>query len=471
MNEDIRSRFRTLEINPAYQYALLAAVTLLAAVLRFYKLGEWSFWYDEMYTLRDVRNFFDLGLMDQQLSRALIYLLVSFFGESEWVARLVPALIGIATIPILYFPVRQMFGPLVALFSGLFLAVSPWHLYWSQNARFYTALLLFYSLALVTFYFAIEKDKPWYLVLFMVFLGLAVQERLFALFLVPVVAGYLLLLKLLPFEKPAGFNLRNILILVIPGLIGALVIGWEFLTETSSYVQTFSWVNNSPFWVLSGVVYYVGIPIMIMGALGAIYLLSKKDRAALLLSLAAVFPLLAIAALAFFQYTANRYAFVALTSWIILASFAVRELLDLAPQRARILALGALLLLFLEPLSEDVLYYQYQNGNRDNWKAALAFVGRHKEPGDIVVVTNTLLGDYYLHGPTVNLRGIDLDSLPQNGDRVWFVEDMNVGEKSPGDLRWIQENATMLANFDVHVRARNFKMRIYIYDPTVVSRK
>ena len=37
--------------SPAGQYAALALLTVLAAGLRFYKLGEWSFWIDEIFTL------------------------------------------------------------------------------------------------------------------------------------------------------------------------------------------------------------------------------------------------------------------------------------------------------------------------------------------------------------------------------------------------------------------------------------
>jgi hypothetical protein len=32
----------------------------MAFALRFYKLGEWSFWGDEMFTLRDSQAVFDL---------------------------------------------------------------------------------------------------------------------------------------------------------------------------------------------------------------------------------------------------------------------------------------------------------------------------------------------------------------------------------------------------------------------------
>lgn len=446
------------------QYVLLAIITLLAFALRFYKLGDWSFWYDESYTLRDVRRLFELGLLDQQVSRTLIYLVVNTLGTSEFTARLAPALIGVLSIPILFFPIRQMLGPGVALLASLFLAINPWHLYWSQNARFYTALLLFYTLALLVFYFGIEKDKPWYMVLTLVLLGLAVQERLFAVFLVPVIAAYLLILRFLPFEKPAGLRWRNILILLIPSLLIGVLYSLEFIQDPQKWLRGFSWVNNNPFWILSGVVFYVGLPFMCMGAVAAIFMLVNKNRAALLLALAAVFPLAALMALSLFQYTANRYAFVSLTSWLILAALGVWLLFTQSKGLGWVLAVGALLILTLEPISEAYLYYRYQNGNRDDWKAAFTLINRLKEPGDQVVVTNTQLGDFYIGEPTQNYIRFDTENLPEDGGRIWFVEDNNLGEKIVDKLRWVETNSEMIANFDVHVRARNFKMRVYLLD-------
>ena len=40
-----------LSARPWFNYGLLLLITLLAAALRFYKLGEWSFWIDEIYTI------------------------------------------------------------------------------------------------------------------------------------------------------------------------------------------------------------------------------------------------------------------------------------------------------------------------------------------------------------------------------------------------------------------------------------
>lgn len=447
-----------------YQYFVLALIFLLAAAIRFHNLGEWSFWYDEIFTLRDINDLKPSAILLERPSLLLTAIPVNIFGASEWSARLVPALIGILTIVLLYFPIRSIFNPGVAMLSVLLLAVSPWHLYWSQNARFYTSMLLFYTLAMFAFYWGIEKDRPWYLVLFMVFLGLAVRERLVALFLLPVVAAYLFLVKVLPFPKPPGLRLRNLLIISLPGLLMAFVLLGNYVLDPSRFQLKLQWANNSPFWIVSGVFYYVGLPVICLGIAGGLVLLLKKERAGLLLGLACLVPLAALVVLSLIQYTANRYAFVTLPAWIVLAGVALRELFLEPRGRIRVIAAGIFLLALLEPLSEDFLYFQYQHGNRDNWKAAFNYIKANKEPGDIVVVSNHLLGNFYMQEQTININRLDLKSLDPDIRRIWFVEDMNVGNKTPDALRWIQKNGSLMANYDVQLRARNFKMRIYIYD-------
>ena len=107
-----------------------------------------------------------------------------------------------------------------------------------------------------------------------------------------------------------------------------------------------------------------------------------------------------------------------------------------------------------------------QDGNRDNWKGAFELVSALKEPGDIVVVTEQRIGDYYLEGDlTNNFNYLDYDTLAESNQRYWFIEDNNLGEKEPEILEWVKDNSELISNKDVAVRAREFKMRIYLYDP------
>lgn len=458
-------------ITPIYQYVLLALIVMLAIALRFFKLGDWSFWGDEMIFVRRSMSIFDKFSVQLSISRIGANVALNLFGTSEWSARLVPAMVGILSVPILYFPIRKIFGPFVALLASLLLAISQWHIYWSQNARFYTSLLLLFSLALFFFYFGLEEDRPWYLILSLLLLALAFSERLVAGFFMPIAIGYVVLLKVLPFKEPAGLRPRNLLIFFGPAVAGGVYLAVTYLPtvapwQASNWISSFGFVNNNPFWIFGGVVFYLGVPLVCMSVLGAIYLLWRRNRAALLLSLAAVVPLLAIMVISLVQYAANRYVFVSLIAIIVLASAAVIELLRQMPQGGKILAVGILLVLFLAPMADNALYYRFQNGNRDNWKDAFALIQARKEAGDRVVTTHRVLADYYLQERTYPMKNLDIASTAEISQTVWFVIDLTAPDKAPDATRWIEQNAQPIANLDVTVSARTFPMRIYMHDPS-----
>lgn len=446
------------------ELGLLAGITLLAALLRFYKLGEWSFWGDEAFTLSGKEDGFNYSIFRRSLAVDLIRLSTQYFGLSEWSARLAPALIGILTVVVLYLLVRNLFGHRTALIASALLALSPWHLYWSQNARFYSLLLLFYTLGLLAFYKGFEEDRPWWVLASLVLFGLAARERLIALFFAPVVVGYLALVWLLPFEKPRGLLLRNLLVFFGPAALVGAAFALPYLRDIGGWLTGFGRVNNDPLWLAAGLVYYVGVPTVAAAAFGAFYLLANKNRAGLFFGLSAALPVLAVMALSIFQYTANRYFFITLTSWIILAALALHELFIYLRGRPQILAFGVLAILLGASLGEDLMYFRYQNGNRDNWKAALQYVQQHRKPNDIIISPNPDVSNLYLDEKAFPLLDWDPASLDSPG-RAWILEDMVVQEMLPDKLAWLRENAREVADFDVHVQARNFKMRVYLYTP------
>ena len=143
----------------AERYAA-AGIVLLAAALRFIHLGEWSFWADEIYTLRDAAQF-PKPLRLNPLPYAAVSLCLKLFGTSEWSARLAPALIGTASVPLTLALGRRLLGMRVGLIASALAAVSPWHLYWSQNARHYAFAFFFALLAAWAFYAAFEKGGIW----------------------------------------------------------------------------------------------------------------------------------------------------------------------------------------------------------------------------------------------------------------------------------------------------------------------
>jgi len=475
----ISARLSQLEANPIVQYGLLVAITLLAAVLRFYKLGEWSFWIDEIFTVNRAQiHYGTLELIVRNATPVKNWVPISVIstagalkvlGTSEWSARLVPAVIGIISVPALYFPIKRLFNTRIALVAALLLAVSTWHIFWSQNARFYTSLMLLYSLALFAFFWGLERDRPAYLVIGMLLFYLAVSERLFGLFLVFVLLCYLVLLKLLPFGEPPGFRLRNLLILSIPGLAAAVFEGYSLVTTGSSRILGDVWWfllyrTDDPLRMLTFIAFNIGIPLMCFAFFGGLYLLLQRSRAGLLMFIAAVIPVVLILLLNPFIFTKDRYVFVILPSWIILGAVAVAGILDQAKSYGKLLAVGVLVLLLADAAGDNLLYYQINNGNRRDWKGAFALIQERSTEDDIVVLWWPELGNYYLDQEMISWQEIDPDTVAQSGHRYWFVIDSETAFGNREMKLWVEQNAELI-DLRYLRTPDDFSLYIYFYDP------
>jgi mannosyltransferase len=464
----VELKLSRLQSNRKYQWVAITAVTLLAAALRFYKLGQWSFWGDEYITVGSALDVFGGGFSRLTPSLLTTHLNFRLFGVNEWTARLTAALAGVVSIPVLYGLVKRQYHAHLALITSLLLAVSSWHLYWSQNARFYTTLLIFYTLALFFFYWAIEEDRPLFMILSLVFFGFAAFERLIAAFFIPIVLGYLIFLKIGWFGRPRGLRWRNLAIYLVPGmvLLILMVTTNHAFKSLDSAVFRFGFVNNNPVWIMSGIAFYMGIPLLIMATAGAVILLLRRNRFGLFLTLGFVVPLFSIVITSLFTYSANRYIFPALTSVIVLAGVAIYELWRQTQGSGKLLSFGVLLIMLIAPMADNLLYFVYQNGNRDNWKAALEFVACEMDNEDQVVVVNVQLAEYYLKRRAIDMHFLEkegLTAVTENRGSTWFILDLTTPYKTPKISSWVRENARFIQDFDVVVSARKFPMEIYKY--------
>lgn len=449
-----------------WEMAGVLAITLLAGVLRFHRLGDWSFWGDETYTLRNAIDLANLNA-NYPLWYLISHVSVSSLGVSEWSARLPAAIVGVLTIPLVFGLLRQMCSSVAAMIAVALLAVSPWHLYWSQNARFYILLSLLTSLALLMFYWSIERDRPAYLVTSLALFGLAILTHPTALLSLGAAAAYLVVLSAQKALRPVGFNRRNILIIVSAATLPTLFLGLRVAPRWQSWLQFLEWDNSNPLWLASVVVYYLGVPVVCIALFSAVFFLWRGNRFVLLMALATATPIAAILAVSLFSYSASRYMFIAATPCISLAALGTAELLQRLPRNALWLGLGLVAILVVESLSEDVLYYQYQNGNRFDYRKAYQVVGQHLLPDDLVLANEPLLADHYLEpGRARSIANVELSELTAEGQRAWYVTEVPLHELDPRIVEWVTRDTVLVANLDVHARARNFVMRVYLYDPT-----
>lgn len=478
--KQMKDKITLLAHKPWMPYVGLLLITILAAALRFYKLGAWSFWIDEIFTINHaVRHFGNIGLLLDHIPPArnwvpmsviLTAQVLNLLGINEWSARLVSVVIGVFTIPMLYFPLRKIFGNQVMLIALLLLAISPWHIFWSQNARFYTSLLLLSTLALFAFFYIIEHDRPVFLLLFYVLLYLASSERLTVFLIVPVIFGYIFSLWVLPIEKPKGLNRKTVLLSVLPLILFALLeVGRSAFLGSSltiSILDTFSGQpNTTPLRLTLSIIYRISVPVFILGLFGGIYTITTKQRAGLFVFISATLPVLVLIVLSMFMFTVDRYIFITLLPWLILCAMAVKELFFQAKRFAVLLPFGVLMIFLFSSMSDIYLYYQFQNGNRPNWKDAYGYVERNIESGDIVYTTGYQLGEYYL--PAADNRYINSfepANLAENESiSYWFVIDESIGGVNPDIYSWIQDFSTLVRSEEVYLPGKSMSIRIYQY--------
>jgi mannosyltransferase len=139
--------------------ALLALLTimLLGAVLRFYGLGFQSLWSDELASW-DISNRETIsqviGGVRSDDHPPLYFLILRFaqwiFGDSEWALRLPSAFAGWLCIAAIYLLGKRLYSEREGIIAALFLAVFWAPIYFSQEARVYSMLIL---LSILTSYF------------------------------------------------------------------------------------------------------------------------------------------------------------------------------------------------------------------------------------------------------------------------------------------------------------------------------
>lgn len=132
-------------------FELLAAL-LLGTVLRAFRLGSESFWIDETYSVvvasESTAHEIILVLPRIDPHPPLYYLLLRAWyvfgtaGTSEFAMRFPSVVFGVATIPLLYLLANDLFDRWTAGTAALFFAVAPFQIWYAQEARMYTLLVL-----------------------------------------------------------------------------------------------------------------------------------------------------------------------------------------------------------------------------------------------------------------------------------------------------------------------------------------
>ncbi|MDW8356214.1 MAG: glycosyltransferase family 39 protein [Bryobacterales bacterium] len=149
---------------PAWAWITLALLAAAALALRLHRL-DLPLWLDEIVTVRDFvrRPLLEILTLFPYQNQHMLYSLLArisvvLAGESPVSLRLPAVLFGVAGLSPLFLLGRRLAGVREALLSCALMTFSYHHVWFSQNARAYTASLFFTLLATWLWLEALEKN-------------------------------------------------------------------------------------------------------------------------------------------------------------------------------------------------------------------------------------------------------------------------------------------------------------------------
>jgi len=421
----------------------LIPITLLGATFRLFHLGAQSLWLDESLSLVfasvPLKTSMEAILADG-IHPPLYYLVLRLFlcmGQSEEIARLPSAIFGILTIPLVYEIGRLCFDQKIGSVSAFLLSLSPFHVWFSQDARMY-AMAAFLTLASVCFFLRLLQGSNWrWWVGFVVCTVLGYYTHYFTFFITLAEFTYLLITFRTRYKLFRKWTLAQAVAFLplIPWLVaiftremGSFGIGWVPRPEWLDLFKTL--------WNLS--LGYTGTltPTVIISLLPFFLALlcglwprdsgSKVLHPRLFLHLWFWLPMIATFLLSLRRAIyIDRLFIMTLPAYIILLAWGT---MGLKAPWAR-LALGAGLVIAMT-VGLSRIYFDARLYTKEDWRSAARHVESYSQPCDIIVLRNfqdLIPFNCYYQGEvqrvsiTLNMITTPLEELVEGHCRLWMV--------------------------------------------------
>jgi 4-amino-4-deoxy-L-arabinose transferase-like glycosyltransferase len=421
----------------------LITITLVGAALRLFRLGAQSLWLDESLSLVfasvSLKDSIEAILADG-VHPPLYYLVLRLFlymGQSEEIARLPSAIFGILTIPPVYEIGRLCFDQKVGLVSALLLSLSPFHVWFSQDARMY-AMAAFLTLASVYFFLRLLQGSNWrWWIGFVICTALGYYTHYFTFFIALGEFTYLLITFRTHYKLFRKWTLAQAVAFLplIPWLVAIFTremssfgIGWVPRPEWLDLLKTL--------WNLS--LGYTGAftPSIILSLLPFLLALlcgiwvgdsgSKVLHPRLFLHLWFWLPMIATFLLSLRRpIYIDRLFIMILPAYITLLAWGTMGLK--APWARWTLGAG---LVIAMTVGLSRIYFDARIYTKEDWRSAGRHVQSHSQPCDIIVLRNfqdLIPFNYYYQGEvqrvsiTLNMITTPLEELVEGHCRLWMV--------------------------------------------------
>lgn len=428
---------------------LLLIITIIAAALRFYHLGWQSLWLDEAATLWYSSSGYDgvwKYVLSGEYNPPLFYWITTFmlnFGDSEFVLRFIPCVVGVLTIPVVYLLGKEWRNETVGLVAAALLAFSPFHIYYSQEARAYTLAVLLVVLMLYSYLRAAKTNQYKWWILMGVLAGLAFWTHFYT-FLPSVLIGVYHLIS-----TRTKDSLKHTLIYAVTFIWTTLpmLLAMGFLIslrtdEPPTFGIQGPLILTDLFWNYGSFIHYVSIVFFILMLIG-FYLLFKQDKTKFWFASFIIGGcLLLTVPLSYKIPMVSRYLLYLLPLILLVISEPLTYLKD-----KKLIALFTIGFIVLGLPTLNTYYSEY---SKDDWRGYGEYLNQTLKPGNILITIPAYMDlplNYYYnmteHGVILhrasNVSELEWYTVP---GRTWYTMTPDIGAVDPKleTVAWLKNN-------------------------------
>ncbi len=420
----------------------LIGLIALAYLLRLYHLNAQSMWFDE--TLSALFAWLPLDAAIQAMLQEglhhspLFYILLRPFaagGFNEFCLRFLPAALGVLSVPLIAQIGRMIVGARIGMLAAILLVVSPFHGWYSQEARMYTLLIASALGAMAFFVRALRASRLKNWLGMAMFTAIGFNTHHFAFF-IPLVQFMFIIVMLKRYHsllRPwIGAQLLAGLSL-IPWLV--IVVNWgHFYFGSASNLPATALDLLQTFWNFSiGYTEYI-TPFVIVALSLFLLLLILGTRSTLrandgwLLLLWAVVPPAMTFLISFrLPMYIDRYISLSLSPFLLLVANGISSV---RPQQLRLATAGLSISAMLVGLGR--VYYDTSVYDRADWRSVGAYLEANAKAGDVITTWNyqdMVPFMFYYHGvaplkPLMIMNEVNSSTLPGSqtaAQKMWVV--------------------------------------------------
>lgn len=437
-------------------------LTFAGLILRFYNLGYNSLWLDEATTLTYARRSFGDILMSGvggggEFNAPLFYWMehfMVFFGESEFILRFLPALLGTLTIPLFYLVGKELIDRQTGLIAVALLFISPFHIYYSQEARAYVPEFFFFTLAVWLFLVSRRNNRLYEWAFFAFSASASIWMNYY--YFVPV--GFLVLYHLGMNRDDFIKRSKNCL----PFLVGVVTLSVLTLPLVFAGLRLFGGLN-----VKVGLLGYSGLPLIteslthllgfnsliallliILFILGIIGLISSKRDAGYFIVGLFAFQLGVSLLLASSMPMMPRYQFVLMLPLLL----GIASVFRLIPKEFKSPHIISVMVIIVCLINVPFLSGYYTSYSKNDWRGFSVTFSELTNSGDIVVLVPGYMRqpfNYYYSNSTddtiqfgvTTQKELEVIRLAHQDKRIFFIVtgDLFAAEPTGQSYAWLEE--------------------------------